>query len=139
VIERLKNHPVARAILIVVATAPIAVVIFAFVFMARSEIAFDESSCPFRERETRPISDGRSIREDVRICQDGVEEHRWTLVRRGRRSLELGRERLESRTYEGYAWSASDDAEGYASVELEVRGRGARHFRERLPDAGAPP
>lgn len=125
-----------RPILIVIATAPILVAVAAFVFMARTELAFDEASCPFVDGEARGVSEGVSVREDARECRDGVEEHRWVLLREGEAPVEIGRRRLESRYFEGtYAWSATEE-NGQVRIEIRNPGQEPRSFRERVADAG---
>jgi hypothetical protein len=124
-----------KGLLFVVATAPIGFAIYAFVFMAQSEVAFDEASCPYGEPEVREVRSGVSVREDRRTCQEGVEEHRWVLLRTGREPLELGRRRLEARLYEGYSWAATEP-EGRVRVEIHNPGQDPRVFREPAPDAG---
>ena len=126
-----------RPLLIVLATAPIGLAIFSFVFMARSELAFDESRCPYRNGSTRAIAPGVEVREDSRECEASVQEHRWVLLRAGRPSMEIGRRRLDSRFFgEGYQWLASMEND---RVRLEIRNPGMdpRVFREPAPDAGS--
>lgn len=95
-----------KALLVVLATAPIGIAIFAFAFMARSELAFDESTCPFSERATREVADGVRVREDERACQPGVEEHRWVVLRDGEDERTIGQRRLSAELYDEYAWTA---------------------------------
>jgi hypothetical protein len=104
--------------------------------MARSEHAFDETRCPYREGEVREVREGLSVQEELRACQDGVEERRWILDRDGR-TLELGRRRLEARLFEGYTWTAAEDAEGRVRIEIRQPGHDqVRVFREPARDAG---
>jgi len=100
------NPKLKKAILVILATAPIGFAIFAFVFMARSELAFDESTCPFVQRETREVADGVRVREDERTCQPGVEEHRWVVLREGEEERTVGQRRLSAELYESYSWTA---------------------------------
>lgn len=136
-----------RPLLFVLATAPIGLAVFSFVFMARSELAFDEARCPYREDGAeRVIRPGLVVREDVRRCQDGVEEHRWVLMREGRAAQEIGRRRLESRFFAGaYRWTAEEElvvpdggTEGELLVRLRIYNPGLdrRSFREPSADAG---
>lgn len=120
-----------RPILIVLATAPIGLAIFSFVFMARSELAFDETRCPFRNGEVRLVREGVSVREDSRTCEEGVEERRWVLMRDGEEPREIGRRRLASTYFEnGYGWSASEE-QGRVRLEIRNPGHDPRVFRER--------
>lgn len=126
-----------RPILIVIATAPILLAVGAIVFMARTELAFDEASCPFLDGEARVVREGVSVREDARECQPGVEEHRWVLTREGEEPVEIGRRRLESRYFEGsYAWTATE-VDGHVRLEIRNPGQDPRVFLERVPDAGS--
>lgn len=125
-----------KPLLVVLATAPIGFAIFAFVFMAQYERAFDESRCPYEELETRAIAEGVAVREDRRVCQDDIEEHRWVILRDGRRELELGRRPLERHYYRGaYRWTAQE-SDGRVRIEIENPGLDMRAFREPHPDAG---
>lgn len=119
-----------RPILIVLATAPLGILLLSMFMMARSELAFDEARCPFETGEVRVVSDGVSVREDARTCQEGVEEHRWVLMREGQEPREIARRRLEAAYFEGdYAWSASETDD---NVEVEIRnpGQEPRVFHE---------
>ena len=124
-----------KAALVIIATAPIGLAIYAFVFMVRSELAFDEAACPYVERETRDVDDGVRVREDERTCQPGVEEHRWVLLREDREALPIGQRRLEAGLYEGYSWSARME---HGRVRLEIRnpGQDPRVFQGPVPDGG---
>jgi len=120
-----------RPILIVLATLPIGLIAFIMLFMARSEVAFDEARCPFEQGELRLVREGVAVREDARTCQEGVEEHRWVLLREGRAPHEIARRRMDAQYFEGdYGWSASDED---GNVELTIRspGQEPRVFRER--------
>lgn len=124
-----------RPVLIVLATAPAVVAVGAFVFIVRTELAFDEARCPYVEGEARVLREGLSVREDARECQPGVEEHRWVVLREGEEPREIGRRRLESRYFEDdYAWSAREE-EGRVRLEIRNPGQEPRVFREREPGA----
>lgn len=118
-----------RPLLIVVATAPIGVVLVLFAFMARYEAAFDESRCPYEASEVRVVRLGLEVREDVRTCQPGVEEHRWVVLREGFDPLEIGRRPLNAADYRGYSWTASEE-EGRVHLEIRNPGHEPRVFRE---------
>ena len=120
-----------RPILIVLATLPIGLIAFIMLFMARSEMAFDEARCPFEQGELRLVREGVAVREDARTCQEGVEERRWVLLREGRAPHEIARRRMDAQYFEGdYGWSASDEDD---NVVLTIRnpGQEPRVFRER--------
>lgn len=123
--------------LVLLATAPIGILFFSFVFMARYEAAFDEETCPYVEVETRELSEGASMREDRRACQEGIEERRWVLMREGEAELELGRRPLDAESYAGdYSWTAAIDDEDRATVDIRNPGHEMRRFREPSPDSG---
>jgi len=123
--------------LIILATAPIGFAIFSFLFMVKSEMAFDEAVCPYAEIETREITSGIRVREDGRTCEPGVVEHRWVLLQDGEEDLAIGQRRLLAELYEGYSWSARVEEE---RVRLEILnpGQDPRVFRSPSPDAGMP-
>ncbi len=127
-----------KAVLVGLAVAPIGFAILAFVFMARSELAFDEATCPFEEREVRDVAPGVRVRDEARTCQPGVEEHRWVVLREGRPELAIGQRRLAAEAWVGSSWTAVL-RDGH--VRLEIRdGTTEDHprvFNERI-DAGAP-
>lgn len=125
-----------KAVLVGLAVAPIGFAILAFVFMARSELAFDEARCPFEEREVRDVAPGIRVRDEARTCQAGVEEHRWVVLREGRPELAIGQRRLAAEAWDAYSWTAVL-RDGH--VRLEIRDGTQDHprvFNERL-DGGA--
>ena len=127
-----------KAVLVVIATAPIGLAIFSFVFMAQSELAFDEATCPYVEVEVRQVQAGVHVREDARTCQPGVEEHRWVVLRDGEEDYPIGQRRLSAEIWENYSWRA--EVRG-THVRLEIRDPTLEHprvFNERLEDAGVP-
>ncbi|MCA9604920.1 MAG: hypothetical protein KC619_04975 [Myxococcales bacterium] len=124
-----------KAALVVVATAPIGVAVFAFVFMAQSELAFDESTCPFEEREVRDVEEGIRVRDEARECQPGVVEHRWVVLREGEPDLAIGQRRLTAEMWQGSTWTA-ELREGHVRLEIHDRSQDqTRVFNEHL-DAG---
>jgi len=125
-----------RAALIAVATAPVFVALFAFGFMIRSELAFDERTCPFEEREVREVAAGVSVREEARVCQPEVEEHRWVLLRDGHPELPVAQRRLDQRFFRGASWTAAWEDER-VTVEIHNPGQPDRVFHGPAPDAGA--
>lgn len=142
-----------RVVAIIVATAPIGIALFSFAFMARSERAFDESRCPYELVELREVEpEAREeeeeseaeeaelppifVREDAHTCEEGVEEHRWVLIREGEPEVPMGLRRLEAHLYEGYSWTASIEG---GRVGISISNPGQEHprvFREAAPDAG---
>ncbi|HJL20203.1 MAG TPA: hypothetical protein RMH99_31340 [Sandaracinaceae bacterium LLY-WYZ-13_1] len=124
-----------KALLVVLATAPIGVIAFSLFFMARYESDFDEARCPFEATETRPVRDGLSVREDRRVCQPGIEERRWVVLREGFAPLELGRRPLDEAAYESYEWSATEE-HGRVRIEIDNPGHDPRVFREPALDSG---
>lgn len=124
-----------KPLLVVLATAPIALAVLIFVFMARYEAAFDESRCPYEEVEVRQLRAGLSVREDARVCQPGVEEHRWVVLREGYDPLEVALRPLREEDWEGYSWSAAEE-EGRVRVEIRNPGHDPRVFREPPLDSG---
>lgn len=120
-----------RPILIVLATAPIGIIAFIMFFMMRSEWAFDEARCPFEEVELRLVHEAASMREDERACQEGVEEHRWVLLREGQAPHEIARRRMDAEYFRGaYAWTAADEG-GNIVLTIRTPGQEERTFRER--------
>ncbi len=121
-----------KAALVALATAPIGFAILSFVFMARSELAFDEATCPFEERELRDVEAGIRVRDEARTCQPGVEEHRWVVLRDGQPDLAIGQRRLSAEMWEGYSWTAVM-RDGHVRLEIHDRSQEqARVFNERL-------
>ena len=125
--------PWMRAILVVLALAPIAFMIYTFVFMAENEAAFDEELCPYEPVETREVTAAISVREDRRVCQPEVEEHRWTLLREGAAEVPLGLRRLDAALYEDYEWTATVNAEGLVHLEIHNGDADVRVFNEHPP------
>ena len=127
-----------KNLLVVVGVLPAVLVLGIIGFYSRYLVAFDEESCPYAEVETRAVAAGVDVREDQRVCQEGVEEHRWVLLRAGRDLLELGRQPMPAEAYgDGYRWEAEVDEEGRARVDAHYPGlEGFRRFREPAPDSG---
>ncbi len=112
--------------------APV-VIIFVMImyFVIQTELAHDDEDCPFEAVETRELDDGALVREELRRCQDGVEEHRWIVERAGRTD-ELGRRRLPTHRYaqDAYRWTVEVGERG-AHVHVENEGVEAASFHER--------
>jgi hypothetical protein len=129
-------RPLRRAVLVTLGVAPAVVAVFVFVFMARSEVAFDEATCPFVNGATRTVAEGVAVREDARRCQPEVEERRWVLLRDGEAPVPIGRRRLGTAMWgEGYAWEATIE-EGRVHLLIRNPGQRERRFVEMVPDGG---
>jgi len=124
-----------KPLLVVLALAPAVVLLGSMALMVRSEMAFDEATCPYEERELRRVTDGVEVREDARVCEEGVEEHRWVLLRRGQEPRPIALRRLEQSLYEDYRWTAELD-DGLVRIEIHNPGQDMRVFNEPPPDAG---
>lgn len=119
-----------RWVLVVLGTLPALLSIAIFVFIARFQLAHDETRCPFHEVETRDVAPGLRVREDARRCLPEIEEHRWLVVRAGAEPLELGRFPLEAEQMErGFPWTAEVE-DGRAVLTITNEGRGELVFRE---------
>lgn len=119
-----------RWVLVLLGTLPAILSIGIFLFIARFQLAHDETRCPFREVETRDVAPGLRLREDARRCLPEIEEHRWLVVRAGAEPLELGRFPLEADQLErGFPWTV-DVEDGRAVVTVTNEGRGELVFRE---------
>ncbi|MEM9196064.1 MAG: hypothetical protein AAGF12_43265 [Myxococcota bacterium] len=112
----------------IAAVAP-AILMFVIItiFVANTELAHDEGTCPFSEVEARTVTAGVSVVEEARRCQEAVEERRWVVHRSGE-TKEIGRRRLHQALYEGdgYRWSASVQS-GF--VEVLVKNEGVEDLR----------
>lgn len=120
-----------------IAVAVPSVILFSLVafFVARTEYMHDETRCPFHEVESRRVADTDArVLEESRTCQEGVEEHRWTVYRRDGSRRELGRRRLMDSHYEGYRWSVRSE-DGSAVVEVRFEDVEDATFREAPPSA----
>ncbi len=98
-------------------------------FVARTEYMHDPARCPFEAVETRTLPGSVGVLEEKRVCQEGVEEHRWVVKRADRPDREIGRRRLMQPSYEHYAWSA-ELRDGWVHVEVQNEGVEDAHFRE---------
>lgn len=110
------------------------VVLFTLVafFVARTEYMHGESRCPWVEVESRPVGSHGRVVDEGRSCQEGVEEHRWTLHRDDGTRRELGRRRLMTSQFERYDWTASAED---GSIVVVVRNDDVEDatFRETAP------
>ena len=127
--------PARKAILVALALAPVGLLLFSMVFMARNEAAFDES-CPYAEVEVRQVTEGVRVREEARACQPGVEEHRWILLREGAAEEPIGLRRLDAALYRDYRWEATIREDGRVRLEIINEDLDPRVFNEPHDDAG---
>jgi len=118
--------------LAILAVAPsVALFVMVSLFIARAEMAHDESTCPFDEVERRNVEAGIWVLDQARQCQEGIEEHRWIVAREGGGEREIGRRRLESSLYgaANYRWNASL-RDGWVHVRIQNSGVEGAAFRE---------
>ena len=130
----------ALKILGILFTAPsVFLVLFVFGMIIRNERAHDETKCPFHAVETRETAGGRVI-DERRQCIEGIEEHRWMLVRPSIAPLEVGRRRLSSNFYVAgvYSWRVFVESEKIR-VHVENVGAPPVTYREEVAAGGAVP
>lgn len=127
---RARRARILRIVAIVAVAPSVILVVLIGIFVARSELAHDESSCPFRDVEERLVIDGIAVLDQMRRCQDGVEEHRW-IVLRGEHRREIGRRRLHEPLYEAsrYSWQA-EMRDGFVHIDITNSGIEPASFRE---------
>jgi hypothetical protein len=103
--------------------------ILGFIFV--TELAHDETRCPYQLGETRVLSPEVSVREDHRTCLWDVEDHRFTVVRAGAEQV-LGRRRFRAAAFlpGNYSWSAELDAKDQVHVQIRNEGHEDARFRE---------
>ena len=113
----------------------IAAPLLVFAFIVMTEAAHDDASCPYRELTRRQLADGVSVVEDVRSCIEGVEEHRYTLLR-GARSQLLGERRFDAAAFAAgrYRWKAAITDEGEVQVVIQNQGHADLLLREGTPE-----
>jgi hypothetical protein len=108
--------------------------VVAMVFVAQSEIAHSESTCPFEGSEERPAPDGGTFIEERRSCEDGVEERRWRYRDSDGEGRVFGIRRLPSVMFQpdAYRWEPGW-ADGGLILDVENEGAEPRTFREPPP------
>lgn len=107
-----------KVVLVVLALAPIGVLVWSMIFMQQNEAAFDEARCPYEEVEVRVVDEAISVREERRLCQPHVEEHRWVLLRDGEEPENIGLRRLDTELYADYRWTAEVRDDGRVRLEI---------------------
>lgn len=117
-----------RILLVIPAiVAPLGILLF----IARAELAHDEERCPYSEVEVRQVAPDIRVREDFRRCLEGVEEHRFTVLRDGEERA-LGKRRFAPQAFEGegYGWKAKQEESGRVRVTVTNPGHRPREFLE---------
>lgn len=109
------------------------VLILGFIFF--SELAHDESRCPYEVVVQKPLPSGLSVREDRRRCLPLVEERRYTAIREAGEVV-LGRRRFAPEAFDKgeYGWSAELGDDGQIRVFVHNPGHTDATFREGTPD-----
>jgi hypothetical protein len=105
------------------------VLVLGFIFV--SELAHDETRCPYVRGETRALSSGVSVREDRRNCLWDVEDHRFSVIR-GVQEHTLGRRRFRADAFSQghYEWQAELSADDEVRVHVKNQGHRNATFRE---------
>lgn len=134
-----KRRKTIKVLGILFSVTSVSLVIFSFGMIIRNERAHDEKRCPFVAVETRDV-DGARVLDERRRCVEGIEEHRWLLVRSDRAPLELGRRRLSSKFYARgvYTWRAFVES-GYVRVHVENVGAPPVTYRQEIAAGVAAP
>jgi hypothetical protein len=127
---RARRSKILRIFAIIAVAPSVILVVIIGIFVARSELAHDEGSCPFRDVEERSVIDGVTVLEQMRRCQEGVEERRWVVLRQGHKR-EIGRRRLHQPLYAdgNYSWDA-EMRDGYVHIDIRNSGIDPAEFRE---------
>lgn len=106
---------------------PLLILVFIFV----TELAHNETRCPYNAGETRALNPQVAVREDSRNCLWDVEDHRFTVIR-GSDEHVLGRRRFRKQAFASgnYSWSAELDAKDQVHVRVQNEGHADAQFRE---------
>lgn len=107
-------------------------------FVVKTEFAYDETRCPYREVRRAVVRADIVVIEHGRRCTTDTEERRWTLVRAGRSQV-LGLRRLGRAAFasDRYRWSAALSEQGEVRVTVENPGVGEVLLREGTPEEHA--
>lgn len=105
------------------------VLILGFIFV--TELAHDETRCPYVRGESRVLAAEISVREDHRNCLWDVEDHRFSVIRDGAEHI-LGNRRFRAEAFApgNYSWSAELDAKNQVHVSIRNEGHPDARFRE---------
>jgi hypothetical protein len=127
---RARRSRILRIFAIIAVAPSVILVVLIGIFVARSELAHDESSCPFADVEERSVIQGVRVLEQMRRCQEGVEERRWVVLR-GDHRREIGRRRLHQPLYAAgaYSWDAQM-RDGFVHIDIRNDGIDPAEFRE---------
>jgi len=130
-----QKQKILRWVAVAVAAPLITLIVLIMYFVIQTELAHDDAVCPFEQVSSRALDDGTVIHEEMRRCQEDVEEHRWLMSRAGAEARELGRRRLPTHRFEErvYHWSA-DIGERGPHVHVENDGVEAADYYEQPPE-----
>jgi hypothetical protein len=106
---------------------PLLILVFIFV----SELAHDESRCAYARASEQTLADGTVVREEMRRCLPGMEEHRYSALRSGSERV-LGRRRFARSAFDPihYSWKAELSEQGEVRVSVRNQGHADAVFRE---------
>lgn len=130
IIDRLASAPIPRWlfwVLIPGFVGPVLILVFIFA----SELAHNESRCPYVRNSTKSVNDQVSVREDRRSCLPGIEERRFSVVR-GANEQVLGRRRFARSAFAPghYEWRVELTTQGDVRVTVDNAGHEQAQFRE---------
>ena len=130
-----RKKKILRWVAVAVAAPLITLFVLIMYFVIQTELAHDDAVCPFEPVSSRALDDGTVIHEEMRRCQEDVEEHRWRMSRAGAEERELGRRRLPTHRFQErvYNWSA-DIGERGTHVHVENDGVEAADYYEQPPE-----
>lgn len=115
---------------LLIALPAIGLPVVILLFILRSEVAHDESRCPYALLTTRRIDANTEVIEERRSCIDGVEDRRYS-VRRPDSLRPLGTRRLPPSAFETppYKWTA-ELRDGQMFLKVVTNGHPDADFRE---------